>query len=188
MNIDYLREKVKEKLSPKRYKHTCGVEKICVILAEKYGADIEKARIAAILHDYMKETKLDVLKEMCKDTKEMKGYENLNEILHSFAGAIAIEKEFGIKDEDILNAVKYHTTGRKGMSVLEKIVYIGDAIEEGRNYPGVDKIREVTLKDLDSGIITEVNRKVEYLSEKDGIIHMNTIEMRDDLLKCKGDD
>lgn len=185
MDIDKLREKVKEKLSAKRFKHVLGVEEMCVILAEKNGADIEKARISALLHDYMKETNIEILKEMCKDVPEIKGYETLFEILHGFAGGMAAEKQFGIKDNDILNAIKYHTIGRENMSVLEKIVYIGDAIEMGRNYPCVDEIRKETLKDLDSGIIMEVNRKIEYLKEKGGIIHIDTIKMRDDLIKNK---
>lgn len=183
MNIDKLRETVKEKLSEKRFKHVLGVEEMCVILAEKNGADIEKARIAALLHDYMKETNIEILKEMCKDVPEIKGYETLLEILHGFAGAVTAEKEFGINDEDILNAIKYHTIGRENMSVLEKIVYIGDAVEMGRNYPCVNEIREETMKDLDSGIIMEVNRKIEYLKEKGGIIHIDTIKMRDNLMK-----
>lgn len=185
MDIDKLRKKVEEKLSAKRFKHVLGVEEMCVILAERNGADIEKARIAALLHDYMKETNIEVLKEMCKDVPEIKGYETLLEILHGFAGAMAAEKEFGIKDTDILNAIKYHTIGREKMSLLEKIVYIGDAVEIGRNYPCVDEIRKETLKDLDSGIIMEVNRKIEYLKEKGGIIHIDTIKMRDDLIKNK---
>lgn len=185
MDIDKLRKKVEEKLSAKRFKHVLGVEEMCVILAEKNGADIEKARTAALLHDYMKETNIEVLKEMCKDVPEIKGYETLLEILHGFAGAMAAEKEFGIKDTDILNAIKYHTIGRENMSLLEKIVYIGDAVEMGRNYPCVDEIRKETLKDLDSGIIMEVNRKIEYLKEKGGIIHIDTIKMRDDLIKNK---
>lgn len=185
MDIDKLRKKVEEKLSAKRFKHVLGVEEMCVILAERNGADIEKARIAALLHDYMKETNIEVLKEMCKDVPEIKGYETLLEIFHGFAGAMTAEKEFGIKDTDILNAIKYHTIGREKMSLLEKIVYIGDAVEIGRNYPCVDEIRKETLKDLDSGIIMEVNRKIEYLKEKGGIIHIDTIKMRDDLIKNK---
>lgn len=183
INIDKLRQKVKEKLSEKRFKHVLGVEKICVKLAEKYGVSIEKTQIAALLHDYMKETNVKVLEDMCKDVEEVKGYENLLEILHGFAGAKIAEKEFGICDMDIINAIKYHTIGRENMSLLEKIVYIGDAIEEGRNYPCVDEIRKETLKDIDDGILMEVGRKIEYLNEKGGIIHINTIKMRDDILK-----
>lgn len=183
MDINKLREKVKEKLSAKRFKHVLGVEEMCVILAEKNGEDIEKARISALLHDYMKETNIEILKAMCKDIPEVKGYETLFEILHGFAGAIVAKEEFGIEDKDILNAIKYHTIGRENMSLLEKIVYIGDAIEMGRNYPNVEEIREETLKNLDKGIIMEVDRKIEYLKEKGGIIHIDTIKMRNSLMK-----
>lgn len=183
MDIDKLREIVKEKLSEKRFKHVLGVEKICITLAEKYGEDVENARIAALLHDYMKETNIDILKDMCKDIPEVKGYESLTEILHGFAGAMIAEKKFGIENKDILNAIKYHTIGRENMSLLEKIVYIGDAIEEGRNYPNVDLIRKETLKDIDYGIIVEVTRKTEYLKEKGGIIHINTEKMKNDLIR-----
>lgn len=183
IDIENLRETVKNKLSEKRFKHVLGVEEMCVKLAEKYGADTRKARIAALLHDYMKETNVKILTEMCKDVPEVQGYENLFEILHGFAGAMVAEKEFGIEDEDILNAIKYHTIGREGISVLEKIVYIGDAIEMGRDYPNVQEIREKTFENLDKGIITEVERKIDYLSQKGGTIHIDTIKMRDDLLK-----
>lgn len=183
IDIDRLRECVKNRLSAKRFNHVLGVEKMCVALAEKYGADVKKARIAALLHDYMKETNVKVLEKICESVPEVKGYENLSEILHGFAGGIEAEKEFGIADEDILNAVRYHTIGREGMSTLEKIVYIGDAIEEGRDYPCVNEIREETFKNLDDGIILEVSRKIDYLKEKGGTIHINTIKMRDDLLK-----
>lgn len=185
MNIDRLREKVKEKLSPKRFKHVLGVEEMCVTLAKKYGEDTNKARIAALLHDYMKETNIEVLKDMCKNVPEIKGYETLLEILHGFAGAMIAEKEFNITDKDILNAIKYHTIGRENMSLLEKIVYIGDAIEMGRDYPHVNEIRNEVMKDLNSGIIMEVNRKTDYLKEKGGIIHIDTIKMKDSLIKEK---
>lgn len=182
MDIDALREIVKNKLPEKRYIHTLGVERVCVELAKKYGCDVEKARIAALLHDYLKKDKVDYLKEICKDMPEVKGYDDLPEILHGLAGAVIIKKEFNIDDEDILNSIKYHTIGRKNMSLLEKIVYIGDAIEEGRDYPNVDKIREKTFENIDEGIIFEIERKLEYLKEKGGIIHKNTMETLEDLL------
>lgn len=181
MEIDKIRKKVKEKLSERRYTHTLGVEEVSVFLAKKYGEDEEKTRVAAILHDYMKEEKKDILKDICEGISEVVGYENLNEILHGFAGAIIAKKEFLIDDEDTLNAIKYHTVGRKNMSILEKIIYISDAIEEGRDYPGVDKIREKTVKNINEGIIFEVERKLEFLKSKNGVIHRNTLEMLESL-------
>ena len=182
MDIEKLREIVKNKLPEKRYIHTLGVEKVCVELAKKYGVDEEKVRIASLLHDYLKKDNVEVLKEICKGMPEAKGYENLSEIFHSLAGYEVVKKEFGIDDEDILNSIKYHTIGRKNMSILEKIIYIGDAIEENRDYPNVDEIRKRTFQDIDEGIIFEISRKLEYLKEKGGIIHKNTKEMLEDLV------
>lgn len=183
MNIENIKEKVKAKLSVKRFEHTLRVEKVAVKLAKINNFCEEKARIAAILHDYMKEEKLEKLKIICKDVKEIKGYENMTEILHGFAAETTISKDFNIIDKEILNAIKYHTIGRKKMSLLEKIIYISDAIEEKRNYPGVKEIREKTFKNLDLGIIEEATRKIKYLKEKNGIVHKNTIEMLDFLEK-----
>ncbi|MDY2980658.1 MAG: bis(5'-nucleosyl)-tetraphosphatase (symmetrical) YqeK [Fusobacterium sp.] len=182
MDIEKLREIVKNKLPEKRYIHTLGVEKVCVELAKKYGVDEEKIRVAALLHDYLKKDNVETLKEICKDMPEAKGYENLPEIFHSLAGYEVVKKEFEIDDEDILNSIKYHTIGRKNMSILEKIIYIGDAIEENRDYPNVDEIRKKTFQDIDEGIIFEISRKLEYLKEKGGIIHKNTKEMLEDLV------
>ena len=84
---------------------------------------------------------------------------------------------------DILNAIRYHTIGRKGMSDLEKIIYIADAVEEGRNYPGVNEMREVAYKNLDEAILMEANRKIEYLIKLDAIIHPSTVEMRNWLVE-----
>ena len=114
---------------------------------------------------------------------EIKGYEELDEIYHGLAGYIVIEKEFNIKDIDILNAIKYHTIGRNNMSMIEKIIYIADSIEEGRDYPKVDEIRKKTFENLEEGMIMEISEKLKFLKEKKGIIHNNTKELLDDLIK-----
>ena len=107
----------------------------------------------------------------------------INEILHGFAGCIIARDEFGITDEDILNGIKYHTVGKRGLSLLGRIIYIADGIEKNRDYPAVDEIRREVEKDLDKGIILEIDRKVEYLTERKGKIHKNTVEMREWLKK-----
>lgn len=185
MDIEVLRKIVEEKLPKKRYIHTLGVEKVCVELAKKYGCDEEKVRMAALLHDYLKKENVETLKKICKDMPEVKGYDNLPEILHGLAASVVVKDEFGIKDEDILNSIKYHTIGRENMSLLEKIIYIGDAIEEGRDYPNVEEIRKKTFENIDEGIIFEVSKKLEYLKKNGGIIHKNTSEMLKDLISKK---
>ncbi|MGL4253896.1 MAG: bis(5'-nucleosyl)-tetraphosphatase (symmetrical) YqeK [Fusobacteriaceae bacterium] len=184
LSID-IEKDLEGRVSLKRYKHVLGVVETAEKLAEHYGVSKEKAKLAALLHDIMKEEKLEVLNHLCskKKFKEIRKYEKSNEVLHGFAGAEYAEEKYGIKDEEILNAVRYHTVGRKNMEILEKIIYIADGIEPGREYENVDKIRELAFKDLDEAILFEVNKKIIYLIETDKIIHINALKMRNDLLK-----
>ncbi|WP_022820138.1 bis(5'-nucleosyl)-tetraphosphatase (symmetrical) YqeK [Fusobacterium russii] len=179
-------EIVKQKLSSKRFKHTMSVVDMSVKLAKNYGANIEKCKVAALLHDVCKEMNVDEMKKICKEnfmlelTKE--DLEN-TDILHSFVAAYWVEKNLGIKDSEILAAIKNHTLGNRDMSLVEKIVYIADAIEVGRNYPGVEEIRNLTFKDLDRGILLEAEKKEAYLKSIGKKSHKNTELMKEELLK-----
>lgn len=180
--LEELREKVRKKMREKRYIHTLGVEEKAAELAKKYKADEEKCRIAAILHDVAKEMSIDKMRDICqKNFSDELSKEDMeiNEILHGFAGCIIARDEFGITDENILNGIKYHTVGKRGLSLLGRIIYIADGIEKNRNYPAVDEIRKEVEKDLDRGIILEIDKKIEYLTEKKGKIHKNTVDMRE---------
>lgn len=185
MQFDRIEEDLKSRVSLKRYKHVLGVMDTAEKLAEHYGVSKSKAKLAGLLHDIMKEEKLEILNHLCskKNFKETRKHEKATEVLHGFAGAEYAEENYGIVDEDILNAVRYHTIGRKDMSILEKIIYIADGIEPGREYDNVDKIRELAFKDLDEAILYEVNQKIIFLIESDKIIHVNALKMRNDLLK-----
>lgn len=184
MKIDYLKNEVKKVLSAKRYEHSIRVLETALNLANIYGADPLKVGIAAILHDYAKEMNNLQIRDICEHffKDETKDYMSVNEILHSFVGVYYAKEKFKIEDPDILNAIKYHTTGRKDMSLIEKIVYISDAIEPKREYPHVEKIRELALVNLDDAIFFEANRKIEYLIKSDSIIHLNSVDMRNHLL------
>lgn len=184
--LERLREKVKKRVKKKRYIHILGVEEKAAELAEKYGVDEEKCRIAAILHDVAKEMEIKEMERICRENfsdelteKDM----DISEILHGFVGSIVARDEFKISDESILNGIKYHTVGKKGLDTLGRIIYIADAIEKNRDYPGVENIRAGVAKDLDKGIIFEIDRKINYLSSIGGKIHKNTMEMRDWLLE-----
>lgn len=180
--LERLREEVKKRVKEKRYIHILGVEEKAAELAEKYGVDEEKCRIAAILHDVAKEMEIKEMERICRENfsnelteKDM----DISEILHGFVGSIVARDEFKISDESILNGIKYHTVGKKGLDTLGRIIYIADAIEKNRDYPGVENIRAEVAKDLDKGIIFEIDRKINYLSSVGGKIHKNTMEMRD---------
>ena len=187
MKYDFksLEKVVKEKVSLKRFKHIMGVVEMATRLAKLNNADIEKCQIGSLLHDIAKEMDIDWMKKVCREnymndlTEE--DLEN-NEILHGFAGAYYVNKEFGIEDSEVLNAIKYHTIGSKDMTLIEKIIYIADAIEYGRNYPSVTEIREETFKNLNKGILMEIEHKEKYLESIGKKSHPNTSQLKENIL------
>ena len=189
-DFNQLKEIVKSKMSSKRFTHTLGVVEMAVKLADIYKADVEKCKLAALLHDICKEMDMEYIKNICKNNfmNELseEDLEN-NEILHGFAGAYYVKNELGINDKEILSAIKYHTVGAENMTSVEKIVYIADAIEYGRNYPSVVKIREETFKNLDRGILMEIEHKEKYLESIGKKSHPNTDELKKELLKKEED-
>ena len=189
-NFKELKEIVKSKMSLKRFTHTLGVVEMAEKLAKIYNADIEKCKVAALLHDICKEMDIGYIKNICKNNfmSELseEDLEN-NEILHGFAGSYYIKNELGVDDKEILSAIKYHTVGAKNMTLVEKIVYIADATEYGRNYPSVVAIREETFKNLDRGILMEIEHKEKYLESIGKKSHPNTEELKKELLKKEED-
>ncbi|HUM56656.1 MAG TPA: bis(5'-nucleosyl)-tetraphosphatase (symmetrical) YqeK, partial [Bacillota bacterium] len=112
------------------------------------------------------------------------------DLSHSKIAAFLMEKELDIRDEDVLNAVKYHTTGRANMSKLEKVIFLADSIEPGRDYPGIEKIRELSNKDLDAACLSAIENTIEYLHRQDINIDPDTEKAREWLQKTiskKGD-
>ena len=144
---------LKGKLNEDRFIHSMGVADTAVRLAEKFGGDKDNAYIAGLLHDVMKnETAEEQLKIMKKDGIILSQAERNNpKLWHAMSGAAFIKLVLGITDPDIVNAVRYHTTGRAGMSLLEKIIYTADFISPERNYPDVDVMRSLSFESLDKG-------------------------------------
>lgn len=137
-----------------RYEHSINVSERAAFLAEKYGADIEKARFAGLVHDICKgmtgEAQLAIIKEggISLDPDTIKS----PALWHSIAGSVYIQKELSVTDEDIINAVRYHTTGRAGMTVLEKVVYIADLTGADRSYPDAGYVRRLAEISLEQCI------------------------------------
>lgn len=175
-------DKVKSLLPEKRYNHVLRVVDMAKKLARVHGINSQKAEIAAYLHDVSKFFTMEEMKNFVWTYEHLKDYQ-VGELLHGFAGAIYARNRFRIEDLDILNAIRYHTIGRKGMSDLEKLIYISDAVEEGRDYPGVEEMRQVAYESLDRAILMEANRKIEYLIKINAVIHPSTVEMRNWLLE-----
>lgn len=184
-DYEYIKDEIKKILTTDRFIHSLGVEKEAVKLAKTYGADIEKCRIAAIVHDSQKCLKdEDLIKKALEYNIELDKIQlKFPQLLHGPVGAIYCKRQFNIKDEDIFNAVYYHTTGRENMSLIEKIIYIADIIEENREYfKGLEKLRKKAYKDLDEALIMSADSTIKYIIKKGFLIHPLTIEFRNSLL------
>ncbi len=188
METDFINNYLEQNLSDKRRIHTYGVKDTAIKLAALYGIDEKKAEIAALFHDMCKEMPEHIMNNYIKKYKLDSKYINNKNLAHGKIAAIIMEKDYGIKDQDILNAVSYHTTGRANMSRLEKIIYLADAIEPNRNYPGVDKLRKAAFVDLDEACILSLSRTIEYIKLKELFLDEDTIKARDYLKELKKGD
>jgi len=182
--LSVYKEVLAHRLKPSRYKHSISVMTLCERLSVHYGADVEKAIIAGLLHDYGKciaDDELIAITEQYDlevDDYMIKNYH----VLHALVGAHLVQRELGIDDEEILNAIRYHTIGNEKMSTVEKIVFLADYIEPGRNYPGVDLIRKEAFVNLDSAMIMAIQSSKSYLESQNREIHPKTLELLKELL------
>lgn len=166
MNTDSIEKYIKTKYQAKRRNHTYGVRDTAVALAKRYGADPEKARVAALYHDMVRRVPDDVIDDYIENHGLDPKYKGNANLAHGPIAAIKMKEEYGIDDEDILNAVRYHTTGRAGMSTLEKVIFLADAIEPNRSYPGVQALRETSRQDLDKACLLCLEHTVQYVKSK----------------------
>ncbi len=180
-------EIVKKQIEGPRYQHTLGVAETAVELANAYHADAKKAELAAIFHDYAKTKPIDELKEIIIQQKMDPRLLQFNsELWHGPAAAHLVYHKAWVRDPDILNAIRYHTTGRANMSLLEKIIYLADYIEPGRHFPGVEEIRELAGIDLNKAILMAIGNSIQFLVGKNASVFPDTFEAYNDLIKNKG--
>lgn len=183
VKYEELYEIAKEKLSEKRFNHTLGVVERAIQYAEIYNENIEKVKIAAILHDIAKEIPKEEsynMLEKCGVKLDDIEKRNFN-LIHSILGAEIAKNEYKL-DDDIVNAIKYHTTGRENMSMLEKIIYLADATELNRNY--MSNENELSLNELVELIKTNIDEGLEYtlkwnlqsVLRRNLLVHLNTVK------------
>ncbi|MBR5808830.1 MAG: nicotinate-nucleotide adenylyltransferase [Clostridia bacterium] len=167
------KEQLKTLLTPERYAHSIGVMETAVELAKIHGADLEKARIAGLLHDNAKN--LDNLYERAKDLEaDLDEFEmNSPPLVHAKLGAETAKIEFGITDPEILDAIKWHTIGRPNMTLLEKIIFVADLTEPGRDFPDAGALRALSRKDLDKAVAECIKSTIEVNKKRDNAIHPN---------------
>lgn len=178
--IDYegIKKVLKKRLKDKRYEHSLGVMETMCELAEIYHADKEKAKLAGLVHDI---TKNDTLDEQlaCIERYDIPADEDIKthkKLLHAVTAPYVLKNELGIDDEDVLRAVRYHTTARPDMDLLEKLLYVADYIDPTRDYDDVDFYRELARKDIDRCAFLCLAYTVENLSKNKKFIYKDTFE------------
>lgn len=187
MDRETLLARVRAQMHDKRYQHTLGVAETARQLAIRFGADPEKAELAGFLHDYCKCWPIDKMHDiLVRHDLPQELLQGEKELWHAFAGAIVIQTEIGVTDPEILQAVRYHTTGRVGMTLLEKVVCVADYIEPNRQYPGVEQIRDLAQKDLDTALSVALGGTIQFLIEKQKTVFPLTLMAYNDLISRRG--
>ena len=172
------------RLTERRFIHSLNVADSARELAEIYGCDPDKAYTAGLIHDCCKDEPAGLqLSYMLGNGAELTECEiNTAKLYHSICGSIFIQKEFGIDDIEIINAVRYHTTGRANMSVLEKVIFIADFISAERDYNGVEIMREKAKHSLDEAIVEGLSFTIKDLIDAGRIIHPDTLGAYNDAI------
>ncbi len=169
---------IKSRLTEKRFYHSLCVAKEALRLSIKYGADIERAFVAGLLHDICKDMsgkeQLQLLKQfgIMLDAIE----QNAPKLWHAKAGAAYLEYEMKLNDAEIISAVRYHTTAKAGMTLLEKILYLADFTSEDRDYLGVEDMRRAVDEGLDVAMQDALIFTVMDLKEKGSAVHEDTLQ------------
>ncbi len=165
--ITHLRKEMEKALEPKRYEHTLGVTYTAAALAMRYDEDLNKAQIAGLLHDCAKNLSNEKRVHICeKHHIKISPAEEKNPfLLHAKVGSFLARKDYGIEDPEILDAITWHTTGRPGMTKLDKIIYIADYIEPGRcQAPNLEEVRRLAFVDLDACLYRILKDSLDYLN------------------------
>ncbi|MFO7266018.1 MAG: bis(5'-nucleosyl)-tetraphosphatase (symmetrical) YqeK [Limnochordales bacterium] len=183
-DVKAVAEEVRRRLSPARFAHVEGVVQSAAELARRWGVSEDKAVLAAWLHDVAKELPPEALLRLADEfgiifDDEMK---HMPQLWHAPVGAELARRDFGVTDEDVLSAIRYHTTGRAGMSALEAIVFLADLIEPGRTFPGVEELRRLSREDLNAALLAAYDGLIRYVLDQGGLLHSATTAARNDLL------
>ncbi len=168
MTVKDYEDIISKRMKSARFKHSKNVAKEAVRLAKKYGADVKKAEIAGILHDATKESEADeqmmLIAKAGIELSEME--KNTPKLWHAISGSAYVKVELGIDDQEIIDAIRYHTTGRKGMTLLDKVIFIADFTSADRDYEGVEMMRKIADKDLDEAVLEGMSFTMADLAQR----------------------
>lgn len=183
MDIKEIETDLSNKLSKKRFIHTLGVVNSAMYLAKKYGANIEDAHLAALLHDCAKEIPLLEMRDLVANLPCDQDMLHSGALLHGLAGMVLANTQYGVTNPDILEAIRVHTTGKENMSKLDKIIFLADYIEPNRKFPGVNDIRLAAEQSLDAGVLCGFDMTIRHLIDSGDSIYPLTILSRNFLLR-----
>ena len=177
------RRLAKKRLSAKRYQHTLNVRRMAVKLAKRWGADPEKAALAALLHDTAKELPREEMLQILNDNAIMaeNAQNRPSPVWHGICAAILAQTQWGVEDEEVLSAIRCHTTGKPGMSLLDEIVFLADMTSAERDYPEVDYLRKLEKKDIHQAMREALEMNLHWMEESGKPVDEETRAALEDL-------
>ena len=187
--INRIDEDIKKVETEKRYNHSLGVMKKAEELAKIYGENVNKAKLVGLAHDIGKDlSREEKLEYAHKNNLEVDEIEKINVgLLHAKIGADICKKKYNF-DEDMQNAIKYHTTGNKDMNTFAKIIFLADKIEDGRKYKNEEKMnklqeaRKIAKENLNEAVLFEIDSSLEFTLQKKELIHPDSIDARNSII------
>lgn len=187
-NAAACKKAVRAKLSAARYRHTLNVCRQAVHLSRLYGVDVRRARIAALLHDFMKETSQSDMLQIFSDNDIIKTgiAQRTPALWHGVCAALVARQRFGLTDEAVLSAIACHTCGKPGMSALDKVLYLADMTSAERDFDGVQTLRDLCEQDLDAAMIWALHHTIDYLVSRGKAVDAQSAAALQDLEAKKG--
>lgn len=185
MTYEEMQAKLKSRLKPGRYEHSLGVAETAAFLARRFQVNVEKARIAGLLHDCARQYPNDQLTEEAAKLGIAIGpvEKAMPLLLHAYIGAELVREEYGVDDEEISRAIYRHTVGGSNMTDLDKIIYFADMIEPGRKYPEVEELRRLSREaSLDEMVLEGLSQSIIFVTARGHLLHPDTIAARNDIL------
>lgn len=169
-NRDAVEAELAKNVKGEKFEHSLGVEETALKLAHRYGADMDRSGFAGLLHDYTKQMDNVALAKKY-------GIPYLTEkTLHGHTAAALLREKGYVTDDQTLGAIKWHTTGKAGMTMLEKIVYIADYMEPNRDFDGVEKLRELAFQNIDKAVLMGLRMSLEHILQSKGLIDIDSVE------------
>lgn len=179
LNYENITNYLKDNISEERFNHSVRVFDKMKEISEIYNIDLRDAMYASLFHDAFKEKSTEFLIRYITKYEKLSTHEIKIKInLHGIAASLFLYKELGLENKDVYNSIRYHTTGRVGMSDLEMSLYLADLLEDERDFQGIEKIKRKTQVSLEEGMLCALNKSIEFLISSDKSIHLDTIRSR----------